>query len=178
MASKRGLFRGFYPLIVILALAGCGTPPHLTPPPLASAPQAAIPPTVECVPYARRVSGVAIHGDAWTWWRRAEGRYRRGDRPRRGAVLVWRRTRRLPLGHVAVVERILSPREIVVAHTHWPNEEPGHISRVLDVSADNSWRAVRVWNARADTFGAADLAYGFIYPRRESQREADVGRHR
>jgi hypothetical protein len=91
-------------------------------------------------------------------------------------VLVWRSTRRLPLGHVAVVERILSHREIIVAHAHWPDEGPRHTSRVLDVSADNSWRAVKVWNAKARGFGAADPTYGFIYREPAGQREAGVDR--
>lgn len=176
MTRRWRLFRGFYPLMAILAISSCETSPRVAPAPLAPR-QASVRPTLECVPYARRVSGITLHGNAWTWWRSAEGRYPRGHRPRRGAVLVWRSTRRLPLGHVAVVERILSRREIIVAHTHWPDEGPHHTSRVLDVSPDNSWRAVKVWNAKAESFGAADLTYGFIYAKRRSRREAGVEHH-
>ena len=31
-------------------------------------------PYLQCVPYARQVSGIQIYGDAWTWWDQAEGR--------------------------------------------------------------------------------------------------------
>ena len=47
---------------------------------------------LQCVPYARRVSGIAIRGDAWTWWRTAERRYRKGSRPAVGSVLALKRT--------------------------------------------------------------------------------------
>ena len=36
------------------------------------------PPYLQCVPYARQVSGIRIFGDAHTWWGQAEGRYARG----------------------------------------------------------------------------------------------------
>ena len=47
----------------------------------------------ECVPFARAASGIRIYGDAWTWWDQADGKYRRGDSPRTGAVIVFARTR-------------------------------------------------------------------------------------
>ena len=34
-----------------------------------------LPPYLQCVPYARQVSGIRIYGDAHTWWDQAEGRY-------------------------------------------------------------------------------------------------------
>ena len=47
---------------------------------------------LQCVPYARNVSGVQIHGDALTWWDQAENHYKRGHSPRRGAVLAFVRS--------------------------------------------------------------------------------------
>jgi len=41
-------------------------------------------------------SGIALRGDAWTWWDAAAGRYERGHAPRSGSVLVLSRTSRLP----------------------------------------------------------------------------------
>src|SRR3546814_993934 len=37
---------------------------------------------LQCVPYARTVSGVRIYGDALTWWDQAENHYKRGHAPR------------------------------------------------------------------------------------------------
>jgi hypothetical protein len=34
---------------------------------------------MECVPYARRVSGIELTGDAYLWWNEAAGRYERGN---------------------------------------------------------------------------------------------------
>ncbi|MEP2549877.1 MAG: CHAP domain-containing protein, partial [Marinomonas sp.] len=41
---------------------------------------------LQCVPYARQLSGVQIYGDARTWWKQAAGKYARGGRPQKGAV--------------------------------------------------------------------------------------------
>ena len=41
-------------------------------------------PYIQCVPYARQVSGIQIRGDAHTWWGQAEGRYAKGRLPRVG----------------------------------------------------------------------------------------------
>ena len=34
-------------------------------------------PPMQCVPYARKKSGVKIFGDAYTWWDKAAGRFER-----------------------------------------------------------------------------------------------------
>ena len=34
-----------------------------------------LPPYLQCVPYARDVTGIDIYGDAHTWWQQAAGRY-------------------------------------------------------------------------------------------------------
>ena len=57
----------------------------------------------QCAPYARLVSGVEIHGNANTWWNQAEGKYQRGSVPKVGAVLAFAASRRMPIGHVAMV---------------------------------------------------------------------------
>jgi hypothetical protein len=38
-------------------------------------------PYLQCVPYARQVSGIQLYGDAHTWWDQAAGRYDRGFTP-------------------------------------------------------------------------------------------------
>lgn len=121
---------------------------------------------LQCVPYAREISGIQLRGDAWTWWGKAEGRYAKGSAPRVGAVLVLSKTRRLRLGHVAVVAEVRSSREIVVHQANWLNG--GQIHRytpVRDVSKNNDWSEVRVWYTPGRQFGARTYqAYGFIYP--------------
>jgi len=123
---------------------------------------------LQCVPYAREVSGINIRGDAWTWWRSAKGHYRTGQQPRVGAVLALKRTKRLRGGHLAVVTAILNSREVLVDQANWLNRGQIHISApVRDVSANNDWSAVRVWYIPGDTYGTRTYtAHGFIYPER------------
>lgn len=155
-----------------LALHGCAA--SLPSGPESAAPAGAqvamiAPAPQQCVPYARQVSGIALYGDAWTWWDGALGHYRRGDTPRPGGVLVLRRSERLGLGHVAVVTSVLDPRRLLVTHTNWGSapETRRRVYRdmpVIDVSPDNRWRLVRFWNFDAGAFGQVYPAYGFIYP--------------
>lgn len=121
---------------------------------------------LECVPYARRISGIAIRGDAWTWWQAADGRYARSARPEPGAVLVLKRTSRLRGGHLAVVTGLLSEREIVVEHANWLNRGRIHKgSLVMDVSKNNDWSVVRIWYTPGRQYGVRSYpAYGFILP--------------
>ncbi len=120
---------------------------------------------LQCVPYARKVSGISIRGNAWTWWRTADGRYRKDSKPAIGSVLAFKRTWRLRLGHVAVVTKILNDREIVVEHANWLNRGNIHKSTpVRDVSMANDWSAVRVWYTPGNRYGARTYpAYGFIH---------------
>ncbi len=123
----------------------------------------------QCVPFARAASGIRIYGDAWTWWDQAAGRYRRGVDPRPGAVIVFARTARLPLGHVAVISRVVDTRVAMVTHANWSrqNGERGHAEQdvtLTDVSPDNDWSEVRVWYRDRDGLGStAYPVYGFIY---------------
>ena len=122
---------------------------------------------LQCVPYARTVSGIRIFGNAHTWWRQAEGQYRRGKTPSVGSVFVIGPNKRTRLGHVAVVTRVLSSREIVVNHANWLNRERIHLGTpIADVSANNDWSAVRVWYTPGRRYGAnVYRGQGFIYPK-------------
>ncbi len=125
---------------------------------------------ISCVPYARQVSGIMVVGNAWQWWNRAEGMYARGDQPEPGAVLNFRSNGRMRLGHVAVVTRIVNPREIMIDQANWPSaaSNRGGISHnvaVVDVSEANNWSAVRVQLGRGEDFGSVYPTYGFIYNR-------------
>ena len=137
---------------------------------LLASPAAALNEGLQCVPYARALSGVEIRGDAHTWWGQAEGRYVRGNTPRAGAVLAFRPHGAMRLGHVAAVRRILDKRTILVSHANWStiNGIRGHIEndvRVVDVSEANDWSRVRVWYTPNAALGTTEWpAHGFIYP--------------
>jgi hypothetical protein len=120
---------------------------------------------LQCVPYARSVSGVDIHGNADGWWAKAQDRYDRGEEPRVGAVLAFRATSAMPHGHVAVVKRILDERHVLLDHANWSG--PGKIERkalAQDVSEAGDWSEVRVWYGPSQSLGLrTNPAYGFIY---------------
>lgn len=123
---------------------------------------------LSCVPYARSLSGVQIFGDAWTWWRSAEGKYAKGKAPQKGAVLTLQKTKSLPMGHVAVVAATSEdPRKLWVDHANWGDngDTRGKIHKrqpVIDVSKANDWSEVRFMNT-VGTFGRVYPAHGFIY---------------
>lgn len=124
----------------------------------------------ECVPIARILSGINIRGDARTWWSQAEGRYARGSAPKRGAVLTFKPHGSMVLGHVAAVSRIVDERTILVTHSNWSpiDGRKGQIEKdvkVVDVSEDGDWSAVRVWYAPLQDLGTTSWpVHGFIYP--------------
>lgn len=121
---------------------------------------------LQCVPFARNESGVNIYGDAHTWWEKAAGRYRRGGRPREGAVLVLRGYKRSDRGHVAVVRHVENDREIIIDHANWLNDGKVYLNQpVMDVSRANDWSQVRVWYAPGQQYGARTYdVQGFILP--------------
>jgi surface antigen len=126
-------------------------------------------PILQCVTFARDVSGIHISGNANTWWHAAEGRFARGQRPETGAVLNFRSSGGMRLGHVSVVTRVVSPREILVDDANWasPGQRKGMIRRgasVIDVSPANDWTEVRVANGLG-SWGRVYPTFGFIYPR-------------
>jgi surface antigen len=112
-----------------------------------------------CVAYAREVTGIHISGNAGMWWNHAEGRYQRGHRPTLGAILVFKPHGRMRSGHVAVVSRIVSAREILVDHANWERGRVTKAMSVTDVSPGNDWSVVKVSGTRDNP------VFGFIYPR-------------
>lgn len=131
---------------------------------------------IQCVPYAREVSGIDLQGDAWKWWTAAAGRYDRGRTPRGDAVMVFSRQGSMRFGHVSVVAKVVNSRMILVDHANWApvrSAGRGAITRlvpVLDVSAKNDWSKVRVWYEPSSSFGSKVYhADGFVYnPNRRS----------
>ena len=129
---------------------------------------------LQCVPYARDNSGVGIWGDAYTWWDQAAGRFERSSSPEQGSVMVMKSYGNSQRGHVAVVRKVVSDREIVVDHANWLNG--GEISLdnpVMDVSDDNDWSEVRVWYAPGGHYGGRVYkVQGFILGPDGGQRMA------
>lgn len=140
---------------------------------LVAAPAAALNEGLQCVPYARALSGVSIYGDAHTWWDKAEGNYGRGNVPKEGAVLAFPSHGNMRLGHVAAVRRVLDDRTIIISHANWSTigGVRGHIEedvRAIDVSEDNDWSRVRVWYTPNEALGTTEWpAHGFIYPKQK-----------
>ena len=118
---------------------------------------------VWCVPFARNVSGIQIRGNAETWWGKAKGLYPRGNEPVVGAVMAFSGTSSLPMGHIAVVSDVVSPREIRVDHANWKRNQVSLKMAVIDVSDSNDWSAVRV-ESQPGAFGSTYPVNGFIYP--------------
>ena len=148
--------RSFAVCFLSIALAGCSSARH------ANLGEGS---ALECAPFARQASGLQLFGDAAGWWDQAAGVYARGTTPRPGAVLVFRATGRLPHGHVSVVARVLSRREIEVDQANWVHHHLGQSESVVDVSDQNDWSAVRVWWAPSQALGATTYAaYGFVGP--------------
>jgi hypothetical protein len=117
-----------------------------------------------CVEYARLRSGLAVFGDAKLWWERARTLYARAAHPVEDAVMVFSGSKRLKRGHVAVVTEVVSDREIIVDHANWQNKREVDLGTpVLDVSPNNDWTMVRVWDIPSGQFGARTYAIsGFI----------------
>lgn len=126
-------------------------------------------PYLQCVPYAREVSGIRLFGDAHTWWPQAEGRYATGKAPKVGAVMAFRPHRNMLLGHVAAVSRVVDSRRVLLDHANWSpiDGRRGQIERdvlAVDVSPANDWSAVRVWYHPLGALGkTAWPVEGFIY---------------
>ena len=165
MIARRFLFQRLAPsLAVALLLAGCGSSRKSV-----SGGSSLNVPGINCAPFARELSGIAIYGNADTWWNSASGRYTRSDRPILGSVLVFKRNARLRAGHVSVVSRLLGPRQVMVTQANWV---PGHVDEdqmVVDVSPGNDWSEVRVWFPPVNQLGNTVYpAHGFIHPPREA----------
>jgi len=142
--------------LVCLALAACGG---------RSGDDAGRPASVECAPFARALTGVSLSGAAADWWRQAEDRFARTQQPEVGSILVFRRSGRLPDGHVAVVSQVLSRRQIKVTQANWVHHRVTEDQPVVDVSGRGDWSKVRVWWPPAGEMGVIDYpTFGFIRP--------------
>ena len=123
----------------------------------------------QCVPFARLMSGIQIFGDARTWWSQAVGKYDTGFVPRAGAVLCFKPTARMNLGHVAFVSQVLTDRVIQVTHANWSiiDGGRGQIEKdvtVVDVSPAGDWSQVKVWYDPIRDLGSTVYpTHGFIY---------------
>jgi surface antigen len=114
---------------------------------------------LQCVPYARAQSGIAIYGDAYTWWDKAAGRFARSSEPQEGAVMVLYNYAGPNRGHVAVVRALLDSRTIKIDHANWLDDGAIYTDDpVRDISAANDWSQVKVFNLRTGAWG------GRVYP--------------
>ena len=160
------------PLFLAVFLTACGSSRPPTPAVANASGNSSRVPGLTCAPFARELSGIALYGDAATWWDGASGKYKRGDKPVVGSVLVFQRSSRLPSGHVAVVSRILTPRQVQVIQANWVPNELEQDQLVVDVSASNDWSEVRVWYPPTNQLGSHTYAaYGFVLPPRPATHE-------
>lgn len=126
---------------------------------------------ISCVPYARQATGMDISGNGRDWWHNAAGLYARGNRPEVGSVMAFPGSGGMRSGHVAVVERVISSREVHIHHANWggPGIRRGSIMRsvsVIDASPNNDWTQVRVQVGHsAENYGRPYPVYGFIHNR-------------
>jgi surface antigen len=121
---------------------------------------------IQCAPYAREHSSVKIFGDADTWWKQAANKFPRAQTPADGSILVLAGYAGPNRGHVAVVRKIISDREIRVDHANWLDDGSIYVNDpVEDISANNDWSAVRVWNIKTGSWGVRNYpVQGFILP--------------
>jgi surface antigen len=123
----------------------------------------------QCVPFARLMSGIQIFGDARTWWSQAVGKYDTGFVPRAGAVLCFKPTARMKLGHVAVVSQVLTDRIVQITHANWSpiDGSRGKVEKdvtLVDVSPAGDWSQVKVWYDPIRDLGTTVYpTHGFIY---------------
>ncbi len=86
--------------------------------------------------------------------------------PESGAVLVLTDYAGPERGHLAVVRSLVSSREIRVDHANWLGDGAIYLDDpVADVSENNDWSQVRVWNIRTGGWGTRIYpVQGFIGP--------------
>ena len=155
--------------VMLLALAACAGPAYRGPLPQEpgrNLAQKSLPAPIQCAPYAREHSQVKIYGDAQDWWAKAAGHYARAALPDEGAVMVLADYAGPDRGHLAVVRRLVSAREIRVDHANWLNDGSVYVNDpVVDVSRANDWSEVKVWNIRSGNWGTrVYYVRGFIGP--------------
>jgi surface antigen len=158
MARLYGFLHWAFLVLMAAGVAGCATAPDFAQMPREpgrSVVENSGQKPLQCAPYARDHSAVKIHGDAWTWWDQAEGKFSRGTQPQMGAVMVLNNYAGSQRGHVAVVRKIVSPREIRVDHANWLDDGSIYLNNpVEDVSAENDWSKVRVYNIKTGGWGS------------------------
>jgi surface antigen len=125
---------------------------------------------LNCVEFVRATTDFDLSGNAWQWWDRAAGFYQRGPEPRTRSVLVFKQTRHMRAGHVAVVSRVLDQHTILLDHANWgygwgPKGQVDRGISAIDCSERGDWSAVCVYNKKFGVYGAPYPTYGFIYPR-------------
>jgi hypothetical protein len=153
---RRGGMRRF-PLwfALVLTVAGCSA---------ATQRDVGQPAPLDCVPFARALSGINLRGDASDWWWRADGRYSRSPVPEVGSAMIFAPAPGLPRGHVSVVSQILSQREILVTQANWVHHRVTTDQLVVDVSPYADWSRVRVWWPPSGSLGSSTYpVLGFIY---------------
>jgi surface antigen len=124
---------------------------------------------LNCVQFVRATTGFDLSGNAWQWWGHAAGLYNRGDKPRDRSVLVFKQTRHMRAGHVAVVARVIDAHTILIDHANWgygwgPRGQVDRGVSAIDCSERGDWSAVCVFNKKYGVYGAPYPIYGFIYP--------------
>jgi hypothetical protein len=82
-----------------------------------------------------------------------------------GSILVFKRTRQIPSGHVAVVAQVIGAHEILVDHANWYHGTVSRGMSVIDTSSGRDWTSVAVINPPSGTHGRDYPTYGFVYPR-------------
>ena len=173
---RRGWIKGVLLAGTAALLAGCVSTQDIYRPPAPSpapqpnlalqTPPQQMPGPLQCVPYVRDHSSVKLYGGAWTWWDQAVGKFPRETAPESGAVMVLTDYAGPERGHVAVVRSLVSPREIHIDHANWLGDGAIFLDDpVWDVSANNDWSAVKVWNVRTGAWGVNIYpVQGFIAP--------------
>ena len=100
--------------------------------------------------------------------------------PAVGAILVFKRTQRIPSGHVAVVAKVISASEILVDHANWYRGRVNRGMSVIDTSPGHDWTSVAVIDLPSGAYGRDYPTYGFVYPatsRQEVVEARDNGQH-
>lgn len=117
----------------------------------------------QCAPFARMISGISIFGNAGTWWAQAAGKFARGSLPKVGSVMAFIPTRKMRVGHVAMVSKVVGDREVLLTHANWSRRGKVETDvRAVDVSEAGDWSKVKVWYAGA--LGTSTYPVkGFIY---------------
>ena len=68
------------------------------------------------------------------------------------------------VGHVAVVSRVIGPREVLVDQANWVRGRVTKAMSVVDASPLNDWTSVKVLEPHSGTHGRENPTFGFIYP--------------